>query len=268
MALASITTSTRQVGGLRVHLLEAGSPGTPEILLIPGAMGNAELHWHSTLAILGESFHVYAPDLPGFHNGSDALKKPSIPHLMQWINNLLRDLNAEKVFLVGTSVGALLSRFYAAHYPAVVERLILVDGGLITHLPGVIRALLNAPGISQAFYGDRYRRIYSRAALQRSIYQHDVLSENFFQTLTRASEGFIPLLHALLAEPWPTTCTPGCPTLIIWGQEDRLASPNEGKRLLSEIPSAELVLIKQAGHMPMLEQPAASTAAIMKFLSR
>ncbi|MDQ2715707.1 MAG: alpha/beta hydrolase [Chloroflexota bacterium] len=268
MSLAPITTSTRQLGDLRVHLLEAGSPGTPEILLIPGGLGDAELHWHTTLATLGESFHVYAPDLPGFHNGSDALKKPSLPHIMQWINDLLRDLNGEKVFLVGTSVGALLSRFYAVHYPAIVERLILVDGGLITNLPGIVRTLLNAPGISQAFYGDRYRRIYSRAALERSIYQHDLLTEDFFQTLKRASEGFMPLFRALLSEPWPTTCTPECPTLIIWGREDHLASPNEGKRLLSEIPSAELVLIEQAGHMPMLEQPGVFTEAIMKFLSR
>lgn len=268
MSLAPITTSTRQLGNLHVHLLESGSPGAPEILLIPGGMGDAELHWHTTLATLGESFHVYAPDLPGFHNGSDALKKPSLPHMMQWINDLLRDLNGEKVFLVGTSVGALLSRFYAAHYPAVVERLILVDGGLITNLPGIVRACLNAPGISQAFYGDRYRRIYSRAALQRSIYQQNVFTEDFFRTLKRASKGFMPLLRALLSEPWPTTCTPKCPTLIIWGREDHLASPNEGKRLLSEIPSAELVLIEQAGHMPMLEQPSAFTEAIMKFLSR
>lgn len=217
MSLAPITTSTRQLGNLHVHLLEAGSPGVPEILLIPGGMGDAELHWHKILATLGESFHAHAPDLPGFHDSSDALKQPSLLSTMKWINDLLRDLNAEKVFLVGTSVGALLSRFYAAHYPAVVERLILVDGGLITKLPGIVRALLHALGISQAFYADRYRRIYSRAALQQSIYQQHVLTEDFFRTLKRASEGFMPLLRALLSEPWLMTCTPGCPTLVIWG---------------------------------------------------
>lgn len=263
MSLAPITTSTRQLGDLRVHLLEVGSPGTPELLLIPGGMGDAELHWHKILPALGASFHIYAPDLPGFHSGSDALMKPSLPHMMQWITDLLRDLNIEKVFLIGTSVGALLARFYAAHYPTVVERLVLVDGGSIPNLPGIVRALINAPGLSQAFYGDRYRRIYSRAALQRSIYQHDLLTEDFFQTLKRAREGFMPLFRALLAEPLPTTRTPGCPTLIVWGQEDH---PGEGKKLLNELSCAELVLIEQAGHMPMLEQPGIFTAAIMKFL--
>lgn len=266
MSLAPITTSMRQLGDLHVHLLEGGQQRAPEVLFIPGGLGDAELHWHKVLATLGESFHVYAPDLPGFHRDSDALKKPSIPYVMQWINDLLRDLNIEKVFLVGTSVGALLSRFYAARYPAAVERLVLVDGGPITSLPGIVRALINAPGISQAFYGSMYRHIYSRAALQRSIYRHDLLTEDFFQILNRASEGYMPLLRALLAEPWPTTCTPRCPTFIIWGKEDHLASPSEGKKLLSEIPHAELVLIEESGHMPMLEQPDVFTAAVMKFL--
>src|SRR5579883_1679369 len=268
MSLTPFTSSLLRLGELRVHLLEAGSPESPKMLLIPGGMGDAELHWHKVLAALGTSFHVYAPDLPGFHQESDALKDVSLPQIMQWINALLRALKGERVTLVGTSIGAVLSRFYAAHYPAVVERLVLVDGGGVADLPGIVRALLNTPGISHAFYRDRYRRIYSRAGLQRSIYQQHVLTEDFFRALKRASEGFMPLLRTLLSEPWPPTRTPECPTLIIWGREDHLASPNEGKRLLKEIPGAELALIEQAGHMPMLEQPGVFTEAIMKFLSR
>ncbi|HLI90282.1 MAG TPA: alpha/beta hydrolase [Ktedonobacteraceae bacterium] len=268
MSLSRLTTSTLQLGELRVHLLEAGSPGLPEVLLIPGGMGDAESHWHKTLVALGTSFHVYAPDLPGFHNESDALKKVSLPQMMQWINELLRTLNIEKVALVGTSIGALLARFYAARSPAVVERLVLVGGGGITKLPGIARMLLNAPGISQVFYRDRYRRIYSREALSRSIYQQDVLTEEFFQRLKRASEGFMPLLRAILSDPLPPVQTPTCPTLIIWGKEDRLAPLSEGRQLLREIPSAELVLIEQAGHMPMLEQPDLFIAAIKPFLDR
>jgi pimeloyl-ACP methyl ester carboxylesterase len=267
MSSAPVAVSVRQVGERRVHLLEAGAPGNPEIVLIHGGMGDAALHWQKTLPTLGTSFHVYAPDLPGFHDDSDALTKPSISHMMQWINALLGDLGVEKFFLVGTSIGALLTRFYAAHYPADVERLVLVDGGEIANLPGIVRAIINAPGISQAFYGDRYRRIYSRAGLERSIYRHDLLTEDFFQVLQRASEGFMPLLRACLAEPWPAARTPQCPTLIVWGQDDRLVPPDVGKKLLSEIPQAELTLIEHAGHMPMLEQPDAFTAAVKQFLS-
>lgn len=268
MSTFTIKSTIRQFGDLNVRLLEAGRQGTPVVLLIHGGLGDARLHWHKTLAALGEAFHVYAPDLPGFHYASDALKKPSIPHLLQWINDLLRELKVEKVFLIGTSIGALLARFYAAHYPARVERLVLVDGGEIAHLSRMVRILINAPGISHIFYGYRYRRIYSRAALRQVLYQHDLLTEYNVQTLTRASIGFMSVFRAMLAEPWPAQQTPLCPTLIVWGQEDHLASPGEGKRLLHEIPQAELVLVEKAGHMPMLEQPDVFNTAVAAFFKK
>jgi pimeloyl-ACP methyl ester carboxylesterase len=253
MSLSSITTSIHYVGDQRIHLLEAGQQGTPEVLLIHGGLGDADLHWHNTLTALGASFHVYAPDLPGFQDESDPVKMLSLPRIMQWINDLLHSLNVEKVFLVGTSVGGLLARFYAAQYTATVKRLILVDGGQITPLPALVCTLINAPGLSSAFYRLMYHQTYSRASLRRSLYQHDLLTEEFFQILERASKGYMPLLRALLAEQWPTTRTPQCPTLIMWGKEDHLASPQEGEKLLREIPYAEFVLIEQSGHMPMLE---------------
>ncbi len=268
MVLSYITTTTRHVGDQRVHLLEAGQPGAPEVLLIHGGLGDANLHWHNTLTMLGTSFHVYAPDLPGFQDESDPFKTPSLPLITQWINNVLHDLNVEKVFLMGTSVGGLLARFYAAQYPNTVRRLILVDGGQVVPLPALVRLLINSPAIAPAFYGSMYRQTYSRAALQRSIYQHALFTEDFFQTLERASKGYMPLIHALLAEPWPKVRTPQCPTLLIWGKEDHLASPQEAKKLLLEIPHSELVLIEQSGHMPMLEQSATFTSIVMEFLNR
>lgn len=261
-------TSIRQLGELQVRLLESGQQGMPEILLIHGGLGDAHLHWHKTLAGLGESFHVYAPDLPGFHYANDALQEPSIPHLVQWMNDLLCDLNVEKVFLIGTSIGALLARFYAAHYPDMVAGLILVDGGEITHLPRVVRGLIRVPGISHAFYGYRYRHVYSRAALRRALYQQDLLTEYNDQTLTRASIGFMSVFRTMLAEPWPAQQTPRCPTLIVWGKQDHLASPREGRRLLGEIPQAKLLLVEKAGHMPMLEQPDVFNTAVAAFFKK
>ncbi len=266
MSASSFTTVTLQIGDLHLRLLEAGQPGNPVVLLIQGGLGDAELHWHRTLAELGVSFHVFAPDLPGFHAGSDVLKQPSLPHIMEWINNLLDELHEEKVLLIGTSVGGLIARFYAAQYPALVERLILVDGGQIANIPGMMRTLINMPGIAQAFYSAMYRQTYSRHALQRNIYQQNLLTEDFFRITNQASKGYMLLIRAFLAEPWPAKRTPTCPTLIIWGQEDHLASPSEGRKMLTEIPHAELSLIEKSGHMPMIEQPELFSAAVMKFI--
>jgi pimeloyl-ACP methyl ester carboxylesterase len=236
MSTSTVRTLVCQLGELQVRVLEAGRQGTPNVLLI--------------------------------HDGSDALKKASIPHMMQWITALLHEQNVEKVFLVGTSVGGLLARFYAAQYPATVERLVLVNGGQIANLPRMVRVLINTPGIADTFYRFMYRRIYSLTALQRAIYHHDLLTEHVVQAARRASIGYMSLFRAMLAEPWPVQRVPVCPTLIVWGQEDRLAHPEEGKKLLHEIPQAEFLPIEQAGHLPMLEQPEIFNAAIAAFLKQ
>ncbi len=74
------------------------------------------------------------------------------------------------------------------------------------------------------------------------------------------------VFRAMLAEPWPAQQTPMCPTLIIWGQEDRLASPRVGRKLLREIPQAKFVLVEKSGHMPMLEQPDVFNMTVITFL--
>lgn len=268
MSSPALKITIHQLGLQRARVLEAGQPGAPAVLLIHGGLGDAQLHWDTTLAALGTSYHVYAPDLPGFHDGSDALQNPSIPHMVAWMEALLHELRIERVFLVGTSVGGLLARFYAAAYPARVERLVLVDGGLVPPIPGIVRSLLKVPGIAHAFFRYTYRRIYSPQALQRAIHQHDLLTESFFQRVTRASRGYMPLFRAILAERWPGQQTPSCPTLIVWGQEDRLAPPAEGRKLLQILPQTELVLVEQAGHLPMLEQPEIFLAAISAFFKK
>lgn len=267
MAHFSIRATTLLIGGQHVHLLEAGQQGMPVVLLIHGGLGDANLHWHTTITALADSFHVYAPDLPGFHSESDPLPVPSLPHVMQWIDNLLQALHVERVLLVGTSVGGLIARFYAARHFSTVQRLILVDGGQIPTLLAPIRALINAPGISSAFYSLLYRQTYGRTSLQRSIYQHDLLTEDFLQRLERASNGYMPLIRSVLREPWPRERTPHCPTLVIWGKQDRLASPQEGEKLRREIPDVQLVLIDQSGHMPMLEQSTAFMTVVTAFLN-
>lgn len=268
MSSPTLKITVHHLGPQRARVLEAGQPGTPAVLLIHGGLGDAQLHWDATLSALGTSYHVYAPDLPGFHDGSEALPTPSIPHMLAWMEALLRELKIERVFLVGTSVGGLLARFYAAAHPARVERLVLVDGGLVTPIPGIVRRLLKVPGIAHAFFRYTYWRIYSRRALQRAISQHKLLTESFFQTVTRASRGYMRLFRAMLAEPWPGQQTPRCPTLLVWGQADRLAPPAEGRKLLQTLPQAELVLVEQAGHLPMLEQPEIFHAAITAFFKK
>jgi len=55
------------------------------------------------------------------------------------------------------------------------------------------------------------------------------------------------------------------PTLVVWGESDRVMTANYGRAFAVAIPGARFVLVREAGHLPHLEQPAAVFAAIDAF---
>jgi pimeloyl-ACP methyl ester carboxylesterase len=57
------------------------------------------------------------------------------------------------------------------------------------------------------------------------------------------------------------------PVLVLAGASDQVIAPEKAKALATSIPNARLVMVEHAGHMPMLEQPQATTTAIREFLS-
>ena len=57
------------------------------------------------------------------------------------------------------------------------------------------------------------------------------------------------------------------PTLLIWGESDRLVTPAYGAAYRDMIPGAELAVIAQAGHSPQVEQPKAFVEHVVQFAS-
>ena len=60
----------------------------------------------------------------------------------------------------------------------------------------------------------------------------------------------------------------GVPTRLIWGESDRVVTPDYGRAYAGLIPGADFVSIPRAGHHPELEQPAAFLDAVLSFMER
>jgi pimeloyl-ACP methyl ester carboxylesterase len=56
------------------------------------------------------------------------------------------------------------------------------------------------------------------------------------------------------------------PTLVIWGEQDRLLPPDEGRRLAAAIPGSILAILPHAGHIPQEEVPAEFARVVAGFL--
>jgi 3-oxoadipate enol-lactonase len=216
-----------------------GGSGKP-LVLLHGGLGDAQQHWSPTSEVLSQHFQVLAPDLPGF-GVSAPLPMPSYQNYLNWLQLLFDMLN----------IGGPLA---------------LIDGGGMFHAPGCLRPVIRLPVLSNPIINMIRKRAYSLNGLKRAIADEKMLTPEFVANAQAASIGFVAAqLQIVLTTP-PSLRTPTCPTLVIWGEQDRLSSVDDGKRVAAEINGAKFTLIPRAGHMPQIEQPEAFLQVAQPFL--
>lgn len=243
-----------------------GGSGTP-LVLLHGGLGDARQHWAPTFDVLSEHFQVLAPDLPGF-GVSAPLPMPSYQNFLNWVQLLFDMLNlGGPLLLMGNSFGAVLSRFFAAENTGYVSRLVLIDGGGVIDAPGCARPLIRLPGLSNLIFDALRQRSYSHDGLKRAIADEKLLTPEFVEKAQAASIGFVAALRQIALTTPPALRTPTCPTLVVWGEHDRLSAVENGKRVAAEINGAKFVTIPRAAHMPQIEQPEVFQQVVLPFLS-
>jgi pimeloyl-ACP methyl ester carboxylesterase len=248
------TEKTLTLNGLPVNYWEDGQENARSLLLIHGGIGDAAFHWKPVMPILAETFHVYAPDLPGFGK-SAPLPQMSTDALLTWLNRFLQTLDVEQAVVVGNSLGALVARLFAAADPQAVPAVVLVNGGAVPSVPPVFSLLARIPLVSQLFFAQFGRMGTSPATLKRMIHAPEVLTDAFTNEVRAASGGYTRLMKMLFASPMPQKQTPLVPTLILWGADDQLTMVSDAEAIKASIPGAVLTTIAECGHMPQLETP-------------
>ncbi len=255
------------VDGLNVHYWEAGEGQSRALLLIHGGVGDAKLHWQPVLPILAETFHVLAPDLPGF-GGSAALPVNRTDVLLHWIKSFIDAHQLEQVVLVGNAFGALVVRLFAAANPKYAPAVILINGGGVPDLPGFFKVVDKIPGLSTIIFARFGKMMSNPGALQRLIHIKPVLTDSFYATARSASRPFSRMMQMLVSSGIPSERTPLVPTLILWGIEDTFTPSSDREAIKASIPGAVLTEIADCGHMPQLETPDVFSWQITTFLEK
>ncbi len=131
---------------------------------------------------------------------------------------------------------------YGASSPSEIEPASFL-GALIAAL-GVERPVVVSPSMSGAF------------SLPLATGSPERLA-GFVPVGVAGSEAYLELLEGL-----------ALPTLVFWGSDDRVISPELGRRLAELVPDAELVLLEGAGHPCYLERPDEFHQRLVAFLDR
>ena len=255
--------------------------GVAPLLLVHG-LGDEADTWRHVLPALSAQRRVIAIDLPGFGRSD----KPDASYAVPWFAGVLLDLldtlQIERVALAGHSLGAVTSHWLALEQPARIERLALLDGGLVAKAGkldmGTLLFLM--PGIGEWLYTrlrkdpqaayDSLRPYYvnldalpeaDRALLYERVNQrvwNDDQRRAFFRTF-RSLVRWLPGQQKDLPARLAAVTTP---TYVLWGEQDRIASVENGRALTAMQPGVQLTVLPGAGHNIQQEAAAQVIEAI------
>jgi pimeloyl-ACP methyl ester carboxylesterase len=253
------TTSTIDVRpDLPIRLSDAGA-GTPALVLHGGG-GPATVEMIATH--LSEAHRALLPTHPGWNGSPRPEWLTRIDDLADVYVDLLRELDLTDVLVVGSSVGGWIAAEMALRDGgARIGNLILIDS-VGVEIPGQpIRDFfaLDPRGVAEYSYHDGDRFFVDPTTLPTE--QLAARQANMASLRTMAGDPYMhdPALLGRLDEV-------AVPTLVLWGESDRIVTPAYGRAFSAAIPGARFEVIREAGHLPQLEQPEATFRAIDGFL--
>lgn len=263
-------------GSLNVNVGGSG----PAVVLLHGYAETSRM-WRPLAMVLAPRFTVIAPDLPGIGDSSIPAGGIDMKTAAERVHAAVRALGHDKVRVVGHDIGLMVAYAYAAMYPQEVEKLVLMDA----FLPGVAgwEPIYNNPDIWHfRFYGPTPEALVK--GRERTYFEHfwnDFAADKtrsipeaerrayttaysrpgrmaagfaYFKSFPKTATDFAALAQTKLTIP-----------LLAIGGEKSLgyALGEQGKLVATDVT---VVVIKNAGHWILEEQPRETIDALNRFL--
>jgi len=265
------------VDGARIHYQEFGERGSPTVILIHGYTASVYA-WRSSAPLIADAgFHVLAIDLVGFgYSEKPGWFDYSITSQARIIARFMDRLGVGRATLVGSSYGGAVAATLALDYPERVEKLVLVDAVINDELKShPLLRMASMPGLgeiltpflidSRLFHRSRMRTTLARAS--RHLVTDDRI-DSVRRPLSAADAH-----HSILATSrnWHAERIErdanliNQPTLIVWGEDDKVIPIANGHKLHDSILNSRFVVLRDCGHVPQEEKAPLFTDLVVEF---
>lgn len=266
-----------QVGTVKTRYWEAGE-GKQTLILLHGAGGSVEF-WYYNVPALARKHRVIAIDMVGSGRSDKPSASYSLTYQAEFIQGFMDAMSIRSAVLVGHSMSGGAALQLALMAPERIEKLVLVGSfGLgrevtlsarLATLPMAVRSLQPAPSVM-------------RPMLRQNVFNVDAIPQEWIDlrypifALPGRKDPLIQMartnLHLFgvresvyqpIVQKLPNITAP---TLVIWGQQDRIIPIAHAHVAAKNLPNAKQpLLIDQCGHYPHLEHPAQFNRAVLDF---
>jgi abhydrolase domain-containing protein 6 len=265
---AGLTEKAVQVDNHRIVYVEGGKGEV--ILLVHGYAADKD-NWMQFARFLTPKYHVIALDLAGFGESSRLPEAGyDIQRQVERLNRFAEVLKLERFHVAGNSMGGAIAGIYGAQYPQKVMSLaLLAPAGIKSPEKSELTKMLEK-GVNPLLisYADDYDRMLKMVFVQVPVIPSPVKKEMAARAIRNRvfNEKIMDdmLKKPLMLEPFLSDIQ--APTLILWGDRDQLLHLSSVPILERGIKNHQIVIMKDCGHLPMLERPAETANYYLKFL--
>ena len=247
--------------GETIHYLKEGSG--PAVVLIHGLGASVQM-WRALIAALKDRYTVIACDARG-HGNSSGKGECTVATAAQDLKAVLDHLGIAQCHLVGISTGGPVALTLAAQSPGMIRSLVLADTfakpveGIKQRVEATAEAIAY---VSMEEFGTQYA---AEALLPTTSF--DVQDELAGVIAKVNPKIYIQLMRsAVLGDFTALLAAVKAPTLVLIGEGDTIAPRAESDFLVQHIPGATFEVIPAAGHLAVLDNPAAFNGAVGRFI--
>jgi pimeloyl-ACP methyl ester carboxylesterase len=280
------TSAMDEPGRLRFHTVETRcgdisvlEAGTGEPVICVHGLGGTKASFLPTVAALAEGRRVIAMDLPGFGESDKPMLAPyDAPYFTRSVIGLMDALGIPRAHIAGNSMGGRVALELALREPERLGGAVLLSPalawlkerpwkgllqwpiprlGLVQPAPRwiteqIVRRIVPGGSDGWAAAGvDEFLRAYLTARGRSAFY---AAAANIYLDEPLGERGFWTRLHELAV-----------PTLFVWGRQDMLVPISFMRHVQEALPAARHVEL-ECGHVPQLEDPERTHAAMRGFL--
>lgn len=270
--LCGLKSRSIDVDGRTWHYLEGG-PADGEVLLLLHGFGGDKDNWPLYARYFNGSYRIIVPDLPGFGDSDiDFDADYTVTIQTERLHAFVHALNVGNLHIAGNSMGGAIALKYALDYPDDLQSLTLIcNAGVIGEEkselelrsergenPLVVSTMAEFEELIRFIM---YRRMPVPAVVKRVLSDRAIERREFLDRI------FWSLFDEFRREPLNEQLPQlAVPTLIVWGRQDRLIDVSCADVMAASIPNNRCVVFDNAGHIPMIERPAATAAAHVQLM--
>jgi len=220
------------------------------VIFLHGWLGSWRL-WISPMQVISIQFRSYALDLWGFGDSAHQKEGYSIEHHAQMLRQFMDQLGIGKIALIGHSLGGLVAFRFAARWPESVDRLMAISTPL--------EATAISPRWLNASLPDLVNWLTTRSPEIREALSDALRADPQALAASLQTTSFPRLFNEMLQRR--------IPCLLVYGEEDPAIFAPSLEQVVSLPSYVHQIVLEEAAHFPMLEQPARFQRLLLDFLA-